>query len=232
MIEKKIGQLPVFKGAYQDGSVYKKCAQVTHCGSAYQSLINNNDTPPATIVGGVPRDINTDKWECIARGATAYDIAVELGFEGTAEEWIASLKGEKGNNAVITEQDKQDTAAIASQYVKKEIDEILSNKVDKDGNKVLSANDFTDLLKKKLEGLSNYDDEEIQSAISRLTNTINTLVSNNDAANVINSFNEMETFLAGITNEKTLTGMLSTLESNIQSWVANKNYLKIGRAHV
>ena len=32
-----------------------------------------------------------------ATGKSAYDIAVEYGFEGTEEEWLASLKGEKGD---------------------------------------------------------------------------------------------------------------------------------------
>ena len=38
------------------------------------------------------------------KGASAYDIAVELGFEGTQEQWIASLKGEKGDKGDKGEQ--------------------------------------------------------------------------------------------------------------------------------
>jgi len=30
-------------------------------------------------------------------GKSAYEIAVEHGFEGSEEEWLASLKGEKGD---------------------------------------------------------------------------------------------------------------------------------------
>jgi hypothetical protein len=33
----------------------------------------------------------------IYRGYSAYQIAVQHGYEGTEEEWIASLKGEKGD---------------------------------------------------------------------------------------------------------------------------------------
>ncbi|MCX3304707.1 hypothetical protein OTK50_05695 [Bacillus sp. NEAU-CP5] len=33
----------------------------------------------------------------IVTGKSAYDIAVDNGFSGTVEEWLASLKGEKGN---------------------------------------------------------------------------------------------------------------------------------------
>lgn len=33
------------------------------------------------------------------RGYSAYEIAVQNGFEGTEEEWLASLKGERGDDA-------------------------------------------------------------------------------------------------------------------------------------
>lgn len=33
----------------------------------------------------------------IVTGKSAYEIAVDNGFSGTVEEWLASLKGEKGN---------------------------------------------------------------------------------------------------------------------------------------
>lgn len=39
-------------------------------------------------------------------GKSAYEIAVMHGFKGTAEEWLASLKGEKGADYVLTEGDK------------------------------------------------------------------------------------------------------------------------------
>lgn len=38
-----------------------------------------------------------------ADGASAYEIAVAYGFEGTEEEWLASLKGSDGNTPVIGE---------------------------------------------------------------------------------------------------------------------------------
>ena len=33
-------------------------------------------------------------------GASAYELAVENGFEGTVEEWLASLKGETGSQGI------------------------------------------------------------------------------------------------------------------------------------
>ena len=45
-------------------------------------------------------------------GASAYQIAVKNGFEGSEEEWLASLKGER---YVLTPADKEEiTAAVIS----------------------------------------------------------------------------------------------------------------------
>ena len=38
-----------------------------------------------------------EEWLLSLRGKSAYEIAVELGYEGTEEQWIASLKGEDGD---------------------------------------------------------------------------------------------------------------------------------------
>jgi hypothetical protein len=43
---------------------------------------------------------------------SAYAIAVKNGFEGTEEEWLESLKGEKGDSYIITEADKQEIAEM------------------------------------------------------------------------------------------------------------------------
>ena len=54
----------------------------------------------------------------LVRGYSAYDIARALGYVGTEAEWIASLKGEKGDpgpkgdSYVLTEQDKEDIADL------------------------------------------------------------------------------------------------------------------------
>ena len=48
----------------------------------------------------------------------------------------------------------------------KDLNKELNNKVDKVQGKELSSNDFTDVLKEKLEGLENYDDTEIKADIS------------------------------------------------------------------
>nr|MDH3075791.1 hypothetical protein [Bacillus velezensis]MDH3135732.1 hypothetical protein [Bacillus velezensis] len=48
----------------------------------------------------------------IVTGKSAYDIAVDNGFSGTVEEWLASLKGEKGDTGA--KGDKGDTGATGA----------------------------------------------------------------------------------------------------------------------
>ena len=42
------------------------------------------------------------------RGYSAYEIAVQHGFEGTEEEWLASLKGERGDDAATITVNRKD----------------------------------------------------------------------------------------------------------------------------
>lgn len=42
------------------------------------------------------------------RGYSAYEIAVQNGFEGTEEEWLASLKGERGDDAATLTVNRKD----------------------------------------------------------------------------------------------------------------------------
>ena len=56
-------------------------------GRVYQIISLNSDYCDATFSG----------IHVVAYGMSAYDLAVKNGFEGSEEEWIASLKGEKGD---------------------------------------------------------------------------------------------------------------------------------------
>ena len=60
---------------------------------------------------------------------TAYAIAVKHGFEGTKEEWLASLKGEKGENGVTVDTELSETSENPLQN--KVITKALNEKVDK-----------------------------------------------------------------------------------------------------
>ena len=90
----------------------------------------------------------------------------------------------------------------------------LNNKIDKVTGKGLSTEDFTTVLKTKLEGLNNYDDTAIQNAVNGLTTQLNTLV-NGDASTAIESFNEITAFLANVTDEESLEGIVAGIETQI-----------------
>lgn len=88
------------------------------------------------------------------------------------------------------------------------------NKVDKVSGKQLSTEDFTTTLKQKLDGLSNYDDTQINEAVESLQSQLNTLVSG-DASNAIESFNEIIAFLNGIEDSQSLESIIASIEQQI-----------------
>ena len=90
----------------------------------------------------------------------------------------------------------------------------LENKVDKEKGKGLSSNDFTNALKEKLEGLENYDDAEISSAVEKLSRDFETLLGNNASA-AIESFNEIIAFLEGIEDSASLDAIVASIQQEI-----------------
>lgn len=96
------------------------------------------------------------------------------------------------------------------------VDEAVNNKVDKVDGKQLSTEDFTTLLKQKLDGLSNYDDTEIQEAVSKLRTDLDTLVSG-DTTTAIKTFNEVIAFLDGIQDTQDLSSIIASIEQQISA---------------
>jgi hypothetical protein len=90
----------------------------------------------------------------------------------------------------------------------------LNGKVDKVAGKQLSTEDFTTLLKQKLDGLQNYDDTEVQQAVSKLRTDLDTLVSG-DTTTAIETFNEVTAFLKGVSDTEDLEGIIASIEQQI-----------------
>ena len=88
--------------------------------------------------------------------------------------------------------------------------------------KVLSTNDFTTILFDKLNGLSNYDDT---AAIARIValETWKTALTGTSADDIINTFNEIEAFLQGITGVDSLTKILSDMRADILAQIPTNN---------
>ena len=90
----------------------------------------------------------------------------------------------------------------------------LESKVDKVIGKQLSTEDFTTLLKSKLESLKNYDDTELVSRIDTIQETIDTLFSK-DASSAIESFNEIIAFLEGVEDSENIDSIIASIEQQI-----------------
>lgn len=104
-----------------------------------------------------------------------------------------------------------------SKYSGEEVDGLLDkigNKVDKVDGKQLSTEDFTTTLKRKLDGLSNYDDTTISQAVEKLRTDLDALVSG-DTTTAIKTFNEVIAFLDGISDTEDLSGIIASIEQQI-----------------
>lgn len=110
----------------------------------------------------------------------------------------------------ITETELSNKGYIAANEVNVQLDK----KVDKVDGKQLSTEDFTTLLKNKLDGLSNYDDTEISQAVSKLRTDLDALVSG-DTTTAIKTFNEVVAFLDGISDTEDLSGIIASIEQQI-----------------
>lgn len=125
--------------------------------------------------------------------------------------------------------------AYNSNYTGAEVQEILDSvkgKVDKVEGKGLSTEDFTTILKQKLEGLSNYDDTGLSNAISTLRGDFDKLVSG-DTTTAIKTFNEIIAFLDGIQDTQDLSSIIASIEQQIagkQSAISDLDAIREGAA--
>ena len=103
----------------------------------------------------------------IRKGGTGEDIYNEY-------IWVGLSNSENGYEFLGT------TATDLTDYYKKsQVDAALATKVDKEGGKGLSEENYTLAEKTKLAGLKNYDDTEIQAEVSGLNTDINNLKKSN-----------------------------------------------------
>lgn len=104
--------------------------------------------------------------------------------------------------------------------------------VEKEDGRQLSTEDFTTVLKEKLEGLENYDDAAITAVVNDLRSDFDTLVGG-DTTTAIGSFNEVVAFLEGLEDTESLSGIIASLEQQIaakQAEVADLDTIRSGAA--
>lgn len=103
---------------------------------------------------------------------------------------------------------------LASYYTSSAIDALLQGYVVKVTGMGLSQNDFTNILKAKLESLENYDDTQVRALITSLTNRLDTLV-DGDVTQAIDTFNEIIAFLDGLDDTQSLAQIISSIQTQI-----------------
>lgn len=121
-------------------------------------------TPQKTEVKILNNEVGLNNNAKVYRGASAYEIAVKNGFDGSEKEWLDSLKGKDGYTPqksvdYFTETDKEEL-----------VEEIKSQGVVIDNNYVHTDNNYTDEEKEKLANLQNYDDTEIKRSLNDKAN--------------------------------------------------------------
>lgn len=140
-------------------------------------------------------------------GHTNYLISIQS--DGTYDDDVEEFKPS-------TEMSDTSTNTVQNKVIKKYVDTEVAKKVDKVNGKGLSTEDFTTLLKTKLEGLENYDDTTLANAISSLETRLNTLVSGDTSA-AIESFNEVVAFLENLTDTQDLSSIIASIEQQINA---------------
>ena len=94
-----------------------------------------------------------------------------------------------------------------------------------DSGKVLSTNDFTNALKTKLDGLSNYNDTELRQQVNEIRADLDLLLSG-DTSTAIESFNEVVAFLNGLEDSENLDSIISALETQKQDKLVSGTSIK------
>ena len=61
------------------------------------------------------------------KGDSAYQVAKNNGFQGTQEEWLSSLKGDKGDTYTLTPQDKTDIINVYKEDMTEQTNQILTD---------------------------------------------------------------------------------------------------------
>lgn len=123
---------------------------------------------------------------------------------------------------VDTQMSDTSEKAVQNKVIKKYVDNAEAaakkyaddNKVAKVEGKQLSTEDFTTTLKQKLDGLTNYDDTEVKSAIEALESNLDAIV-NGNASGAIENINEILAFLSTIADTDTLAGIVANIQGLI-----------------
>ena len=151
-----------------------------------------------------------------ADGKSAYEIAVEHGYVGTEEEWLASLKGEPGETPDMSEYPK--TTEITT-IVEREIEAATGDFHSHANKATLDA--FTPELLQELSGLqqfedsTNYDIHDIREALLPISSAAHTH-NNKDVLDSITQ--EMLNGIAQAHTHHNLATLNGITDSHVSRW--------------
>lgn len=100
-------------------------------------------------------DLKTVEGRKLSQGSTAYVIK-------SGDIYVM------GSDGVWHNAENSENADLSDYYNKSQVDDLLTNKIDKATGMGLSSNDYTTTEKNKLSSLSNYDDTALKSQISAI----------------------------------------------------------------
>ena len=179
--------------------------QITSNNDTVTTAINNVESNLVTLI-----DETIKNEEVVAQAITSIKDSIglndNLNYESNANTvYISGATSLYEADSLLDE---------AIKNTNSEISNALLNKVDKVDGKQLSSEDFTSLLKEKLENLSNYDDTTINNTVNKLRNDFDSLV-NSDTNGIIDKFNEIVTFLNNIEDSNDLDSILKGINDSI-----------------
>ena len=127
--------------------------------------------------------------------------------------------GDAANNRVVVNKtalgvgefcDMNVDGLIAGQYVMVGCNELPISSSFLESSDGSSSASKSDILAES--GRAQLAESQLEQSINAVKTALDELVGTVDATTAIDTFNEIETFLAGVTNEKTLTGMLAVTD--------------------
>lgn len=144
-------------------------------------------------------------------------IAINLTFDDTNDNRVVLLKSSTGYGYVPFKEslnvgsccDLNENYLIPGQYIKVRVNKLPATSSlleDLQG----SFASKQDLLVES--GRAQSEESKLEQSINSVKQALDTLVNGVDATTAIDTFKEIEDFLAGVTNEKTLTGMLAGVD--------------------
>lgn len=145
------------------------------------------------------------------------NVAINLTFDDANDNRVVLLKSSTGHGYVSYKEnlnvgsccDITENYLIPGQYIKVRVNKIPSTSSLLEDVKGSFASK-QDLLTES--GRAQVAEAQLEQSISSVKQALDTLVEGVDATTAVDTFKEIENFLAGVTNEKTLTGMLSVVD--------------------